>query len=308
MGQSELRMGPIEWGLLLLLSIIWGGSFLLGKITVHELPPVTVAWLRVALAAASLALVLGATGGRFPRGITGWAPFLIMGLVNNALPFSLIFLGQHLGVGAGLASVLNATTPMFGGILGHLLTAEEKLRANRLAGVLIGIGGVVVLVGPSVLTGLGANLEGQLAVLAAAACYGLASVYARRFRGTPPLASACCQLVCSTLILTPVACILDRPWQVPMPSLQIVLALVVLALVCTSLAYVIFFTIIARAGSMNVMLVTLLVPLSAVVLAALLLGERLTAGQLLGGGIILLALVVIDGRALAALRHMRLAF
>ncbi len=292
---ANLVMGPAEWGLLVLLSVIWGASFLFGRIAVAEVPPLSVAFLRVAIAAVVLAVAIRVTGGEFPKSIAGWTPYLAMGLLNNVIPFSLIFWGQQ-EIGAGLASVLNATTPLFAAGLAHMLTSEEKVTALKLAGVLTGIAGVAVLVGPSALSGAGGHWLAEAAVLGAACSYGLAGVYGRRFRGTPALTSACCQLVCSSLILAPLVWLIDRPESLVLPGQQAVGAILGLAILCTSIAYVIFFTIIRRAGATNVMLVTLLIPPSAILLGALVLGEQMEASELVGSAIIGLALVIIDGR------------
>lgn len=295
------RMGFIEWALLISLSVIWGGSFLFGRMAVQEVPPLTVAWVRVMIAAAVLAGVVAIGRFGFPRGWAGWAPFFVMGAINNAIPFTLIFWGQQ-EIGAGLAAVLNATTPLFAAILAHVFTSDEKLTAHKLAGVLIGIAGVGVLVGPDALSGLGASLAAQLAVLGAALSYGFAGVWGRRFRGLPPLTSACSQLICSTIILAPLALLVDRTWALAWPSPTVQAAILALAVICTSLAYVIFFTIIKRAGGTNVMLVTLLIPPSAILLGALVLGESLSLGELAGSIVIAVALVVIDGRILGFFR------
>lgn len=294
------RLGFTEWALLLSLSIIWGGSFLFGRIAVQEVPPITVAWVRVVIAAAVLAVVVALLRLGLPKSWAEWRPFFVMGAINNAIPFTLIFWGQQ-EIGAGLAAVLNATTPLFAGVLGHVFTTDERMSGHKLAGVLIGIAGVAVLVGPDAVAGLGQNLWAQIAVLGAAFSYGLAGLWGRRFRGLPPLTSACSQLVCSSIILAPLALFLDGAASLPWPSLEVQGAILALAVICTSLAYVIFFTIIKRAGGTTVMLVTLLIPPSAILLGVLVLGETLTMGEIAGSLIIGLALLVIDGRVLRLL-------
>jgi drug/metabolite transporter (DMT)-like permease len=223
-----------------------------------------------------------------------------MGIINNVVPFSLIFWAQQ-EIGAGLAAVLNATTPLFTLILAHLLTRDEPLKPNALAGILLGMAGVAILVGPAGLHSFGAPVLPQLAVLGAAFSYGLAGIWGRRLRGYPALTSACCQLTGSSLVLLPAMLLLDRPWTLPMPSQTVIAAMIALALVCTALAYVIFFTIVKRAGATNVMLVTLLIPPSAIGLGAIVLGETLDAREIAGAAVILVGLLIIDGRALRAL-------
>ena len=299
---SQLRMGLTEWGLLLFLSVLWGGSFFFGKVAVKELAPFTIVLCRVAIGAAILALAVQSSGLKFPAGLKAWAPFLVMGLVNNVIPFSLIFWGQQ-EIGSGLASVLNAATPLSGAIVAHVLTKDEKLRSNRLLGVLLGIAGVAVLVGPTGLQMTWGPLLGAAAVLAATVSYGLAAVWGKRFRDVPALTSACCQLTASTLIMTPLVLVIDQPWQRPFPGPQTILAVLSLAVLSTALAYVIFFTILRRAGASNVMLVTLLVPFTATALGMLFLGEAVHWSDITGAALVGLSLLIIDGRLFAAFRR-----
>lgn len=289
------RLDALAWSLLLVLSILWGGSFLFGRIAVAELPPMTVAWVRVALAAAALLAGLLVAGQSIAPAFPRWRDFLVMGLVNNVIPFSLIFWGQT-EIGAGLAAVLNATTPLFAAVIAHFATSDERLTGNRIAGLLIGIAGVLVLVGPEVWSGLGQSVWAQLAVLGAALSYGFAGLWGRRFRSFPPALSALSQLSASTLLLLPLVLIFERPLGLAMPSPTVVASVAALAVLSTALAYIVFFRILARAGGSNVMLVTLMIPPSAILLGWLVLGENLSAGQLLGAAIIGLALIVIDGR------------
>jgi drug/metabolite transporter (DMT)-like permease len=294
------RLGATEWGLLLVLSLLWGGSYLFGRMAVAELPPMTVAWLRVAIAAAVLLIGLAIAGQAVGPALLKWREFLVMGLVNNVIPFSLILWGQT-AIGAGLAAVLNATTPLFAAIIAHLGTADEKLTGNRLAGLLIGIAGVAILVGPEAMAGMGSNVWALLAVLGAALSYGFAGFWGRRFRGLPPALSALSQLSASTLLLLPLILIFDRPLDLTMPSAKVATAILALAVLSTALAYIVFFRILVRAGGSNVMLVTLMIPPSAMLLGWLVLGETLTAGELAGAAVIGLALLAIDGRLLPRL-------
>jgi drug/metabolite transporter (DMT)-like permease len=294
--EKNLRMGSSEWGLLILLSVIWGSSFLFGRIAVQELPPLTVAWARVLLAAIVLASAVAVLRHTLPTTWAAWVPFIVMGLMNNVIPFSLILWGQR-EIGAGLASILNATTPLFAGVIAHLLTDDDKLTANKTLGVFVGIAGVVILVGPTAMGNFGSHGMAELAVLAAAMSYGLSGWWGRRLRAYPAIVSACSQLICSSALLTLIVCVVDQPWLLPIPSMTAIGAVVGLAILCTAIAYIIFFTIIARAGSTNVMLVTLLIPPSAMVLGAIFLNERLAWDDVVGALIIGLALVIIDGRA-----------
>lgn len=304
-GPSAKRMGATEWFLLLALSVLWGAAFFFGKVAVGELPPLTVVLGRVSLGAAALIVLVHAFGGRMPRDLRVWRAFLAMGILNNVIPFSLIFWGQT-QIASGLASILNATTPLFAVVFAHMLTRDERLTPARFAGVATGIGGVVAMIGPQVLDGLGTGILAQAACLTASASYALSGIYGRRFQamGVPPMATAAGQVTCSTMLMLPIVMIVDRPWTLAMPSPATWGALVALALVCTALAYVIFFRILATAGATNLALVTFLIPVSAILLGTLLLGERLEVRHFAGMGLIALGLAAIDGRLPAALRNL----
>ncbi len=289
-------MGPGEWGLLLALSVVWGGSFLFAKIAVASLPPFTVVFGRVALGALALNLVVGVCRLRMPTSVREWAPLFGMGLLNNVIPFSLITWGQT-QIASGLASILAATTPLFTAVLAHYLTRDERLTPGRIVGVLAGLGGVILLIGPDLLGGLGSNVLARAAVLCAALFYGLAGIFGRRFRGAPPLVTAAGQVTASTLMLVPAVLLVDRPWTLPLPGAAALGALAALALLCTALGYVIYFRILAVAGATNLLLVTFLIPVSALALGGAVLDERLEPRQLGGMGIIALGLAAIDGRA-----------
>ncbi len=294
MTRIRLTMSATDWLLLVALSILWGGSFFFTKLVVLVLPPLTVAFGRVAIAAAILIVLARATGIALP-GRLSWRPYLVMGLLNNAIPFALIFWGQT-HIPSGLAAILNATTPLFTVLVAHWATADEKLTAARLAGVAAGLAGVIVMIGPDLLRDIGGNVLGQFAVLLAAVSYAFAGVYGRRFRGEPPLRVAAGQLVASSALLAPVAILLDRPWTLPPPGMATIAALVALAALSTALAYLIYFRILARAGATNVLLVTFLIPVSAILLGTLVLGEQLEPRHLVGMAAIGIGLAAIDGR------------
>ena len=291
----RLQMGAVEWGLLLLLSVIWGASFLFGRIAVQELPPMTLVLLRVALAAVAINLWLAWRGGY--RGERPWAGLAVLGLVNNVIPFGLIFLGQ-VEIGAALAAIVNALTPVWSMLFAHWATADERLSANRVGGVVISLAGVAVLIGTSALTGLSAAAWAQVAVLGATLSYGLATVWGRRFAALPPAETARGQLTMSTLLMVPIALVVDRPWTLSMPSGTVWVSVLLLAVVCTAFAYILYFTILQRAGAVNAALVTLLIPPSATLMGIVFLGETLAPHQFAGMGLILAGLVVIDGRLL----------
>jgi drug/metabolite transporter (DMT)-like permease len=289
-------MSAADWLLLVGLSLLWGGSFFFAKIAVLELPPLTVALGRVAIAAAILLALARATGVALPATLAAWRPYALMGLLNNVLPFTLLFWGQT-HIPSGLAAILNATTPLFTVLVAHVATADEKLNAARLAGLTAGLTGVTVMIGPDVLRDLGANVLAQLACLLAAISYAFAGVYGRRFRGEPALRVAAGQLTASSIILALPVALVDRPWMLSTPSGRAIAALVALAALSTALGYLIYFRILARAGATNVALVTFLIPVSAILLGTLVLGEQLAARHLVGMAAIALGLAAIDGRA-----------
>jgi drug/metabolite transporter (DMT)-like permease len=289
-------MGLAEWGLLLFLSVLWGGSFFFSKVALTELPPFTVVFARVTLAAATLALYLVLTGRGLPRGRV-WLSFLGMGLLNNIIPFSLIFWGQT-AIASGLASILNATTPIFTILVAQFLTTDERLTAGKFAGVVLGLAGVAVLMGGGVVATDTPALLGMAACLGAALSYGFAGAFGRRFRrlGVPPASVAFGQTAASTLMMAPIAALADAPWTLPMPSAVTIGALLGLAVLSTALAYIVFFRILSSGGATNASLVTLLIPVSAILLGSLVLGERLAANHFAGMALIALGLVAIDGR------------
>ncbi len=288
-------MGPVEWLLLVALSVLWGGSFFFAKVALAELPPFTVVLARVALAALALLLIVLASGQRLPRSPRLWGAFLVMGALNNLIPFSLIVWGQT-EIASGLASILNATTPLFAVVLAHVLTGNERLTPGRFLGVLAGLAGVAVMIGPGALAHLHGQVLAELAILGAAFSYALAGLYGRRFYATPPLVTALGQVGASTLMMLPLALLIDRPWSLSAPGLATLGALAGSALLSTALAYVIYFRILATAGATNLMLVTFLIPVSALILGTTILGELLSPGQLAGMALIGLGLAAIDGR------------
>lgn len=298
-------MGPREWAMLLALSVLWGGSFLFVGVAIKELPPLTLVTLRVSLAAVTLLAVLRIGGIALPREPRIWAALLVMSLLNNVVPFTLIAWGQS-HIASGVASIFNATTPLFGVLVAHLWTSDEKATPSRLAGVVVGFAGVTVMMGGAALRTAGVDLVAQSAILIASLCYAVSGVFGRRFTamGVAPLATAAGMLTLSSLLLLPVALVVDRPWTLPAPSAAAILSVAALALVSTAFAYLLYFRILAIAGATNLMLVTFLIPISAIVLGASVLGERLELKHFVGMALIGIGLAAIDGRLLAAMRRM----
>lgn len=299
---TTYRMKPLEWLLLILLSVVMGGAFFFSKVALAELRPFTVVLARVGLAAILLNVLVRVSGQRMPASREQWMKFLVMGLLNNLIPFSLIFYGQT-QITSSLASIMNATTPLWMVVLAHFLTRDERLTAQRLGGVLFGLVGIVVMIGPDALAGLGLNVLAQLAVLGAAASYALAAIFGKRFKGTPPLITATGQVTCTALVMLPIVLVIDHPWTATMPGIQTWGALIGLAVVSTTFSYIIYFRLLASIGATNLSLVAYLIPISALLLGVIILGEQLAPRHLLGMIVISLGLMTTDGRLFLVLKQ-----
>lgn len=288
-------MSASDWGQLLLLGGLWGGSFFFARIAVAEIPPLALVLYRVSIAALVLHLWLQLRGISFSPALARAGSFLCLALLNNVIPFSLIFTGQT-KIGAGLASVLYATTPLWTMLAANLLTADEKLSAAKLAGIGLGIAGAAVMIGPGLLSDLGGPTWAKLAVIGAAISYALAVVYAKRFKDIKPSVVATGQLTASTILMVPIVFLFYGPQDIVSSSLSIWMAVGVLAVFTTAFAFILYFNIIASAGATNASLVTLLVPASAIMLGTAFLGERLEPYEFAGLALIVSSLLVVDGR------------
>jgi drug/metabolite transporter (DMT)-like permease len=289
-------MNGTAWALLLALSILWGATFFFWKVLVEHLPPFTVVFGRVGIAACVLILVLAIRGETLPMTRAAWSRFLVMAALNNAIPFALIAYGE-IAIASGLASILNATTPVFTVLVAHALTDDEKLTPLRVLGVGLGVVGVVVLVWPDMLPGgLTGNVLGELACLLAAVTYAFAGVYGRRFSGMPAITAATGQLAAASLLMLPLVLIVDQPWQLPAPPMTTWAALIGTAVLSTAAGYPVYFRLLAVAGATNLLLVTFLLPISTLLLGALFLHEAITPPALTGMALIGAGLAAIDGR------------
>ena len=295
-------MNRAEWAVLVILALIWGAAFFCIKVAVTHVEPLTYVWLRLSIAAAALWGLLRWRGERLSLPLQVWGAILVLALLNNMIPFALFGWGQQ-RIASGLASILNATTPIWGVIAAHLWTRDERMTPTKIIGVLIGFAGVATMIGPDLLLG-GDSLLPQLACLAAAFCYAVAGVWARRFKalGVPPLKVAAAQLAVGAFAMAPLAMAVDQPWLDPWPPLEAWASIIALALFATALGYVLYFRLIASAGATNALLVTLLVPPTAILLGGLFFAEKLTGGQFGGLAFIALGLALIDGRLLALRR------
>ncbi len=292
-----------NWLLLLLLSVLWGGSYLFIGIAVKELPPLLIVFARVSIAAAVLLPLHFLLIGRLPRDPNTWLAVGGMGILNNVVPFTLIVYGQNY-ISAGLASVINATTPLFGALI-MAAAAVEALTARKVTGLIFGLLGVVILRGVG-LADFNQEAIAILAVLLASASYGVSSLWAKKMLvGIPPVTSATCQLICSSVTMGVLVYIFANPGQYLAVSAKTWVALAALAIVSTATAYLIFFRIIASAGASVVLLVTMLIPISAIFLGTLFLDEVLSFHEIAGAITIGFGLLIIDGRVVNWLRGSR---
>jgi len=279
------------------LSILWGGSFFFIEVLVKHLPPFTIVTARVGLAALALWGVVFALKIPIPKTREHWTALLIVGLINNALPFCLIVWGQT-QISSGLASIFNATTPFFTVLVAGALLADERITTPKLIGVLVGLLGTIVLIGPEAMQGMTGSMLGQLAVMGAAISYAFAGAFSRRFKrwGLSPLIVATGQVTMATLMLFPLMMIIDKPDFSSGLPLEAIGAILGLAIFSTVIAYILYFRLIASAGATNAALVTFLIPISAILLGVTILGESFTGLQAIGMGLIGLGLLIMDGR------------
>ena len=295
-------MQSADWGIIGLLSLLWGGAFYFIEIGLRGFPPNTLVFLRMALAVPPMLIALKIAGNRLPTDRKSWTQLFVLGVINAALPFILFFWGQT-KIESGLASVLNATTPLWGVITAHFLTRDEKATPARICGVLLGMAGIIVMVGSAALGGMSGSVLGQIACLLATLCYAFAAVYARSLSQSTmtPLVVATGQVITAAIIMLPVMLIVDQPWQLPTPGLDAWAGALALAIPSTAIAYIFYFRLIDRAGASNAMLVAFIMPVVAIILGVFALGESLQPRQIAGTALIICGLLAIDGRVFRAL-------
>ena len=300
------QMNGRDWLILGSLALIWGGAFFFIGVAVRHVPPLTYVALRLGIAAGAMWLFLRWKGQALGLPRSAWGSMLALAFLNNALPFTLFGWGQT-HIPSGLASILNATTPIWGVVVAHFLTHDERMTSRKIAGVLLGFGGVATMIGPALLANIGTSGIAQLACVTASLSYALAAVWARRFRrqGISPLSVTTGQLTAGALMMLPMSMFIDRPWTHAFPPLTGWAAIAALALFCTAFGYVLYFRLIETSGATNALLVTLLVPPVAILLGALFLNETLAPQDFLGLGLIALGLAAIDGRLLSLLSKRR---
>jgi len=294
------RMGASEWGYLLTLAAAWGGIFLFNRFALAGFPPLTAVFLRVGIAAPILVVLVYLRGERLPRSWSLWGAFAVMGFLNNALPFTLFVWAQQT-IASGLASIINATTPFFAVLLAHALTSDERMSGAKIAGVLLGIAGVIAVIGPETLGGLGLNAVAEIVLLLAPISYACAGIWGRRFRTLTPAVAAAGMVVSSSALMLPLALWHDRPWTLS-PGAFSWVAVAAQAAIGTALAYWLYFRILRTAGATNLLLVTFLMPPMALALGAIFAGEHFAWTAFAGLALIFLGLAAIDGRLLAVFR------
>ena len=285
--------------MLLLLAAVWGGSFFFGEVALSEVRPLTITLHRVVWAVPILAVIVLLNGIAFPRSPSVWGAYLVMGALNNAIPFSLIFWGQT-QIESGLASILNGTTAMFAAVVAGILLVDEPLTAKKITGAALGLAGVAYIMGPSALTNFNPSNLAQLAILGATLSYSFAGVWGKTaLTGQPPLMNALGMLVGSTVLMMPIVLVFDGPPNLEL-STNVWGALLGMAALSTAMAYVLYFAILVRVGTANLLLVTLLIPLFAIGLGFVFLGEIMGTDAWIGFAIIVLGFVVTDGRLFLA--------
>lgn len=294
------KLDGTGWLLIGILSILWGGAFFLIEVGLRSYPPITLVFMRLVLAVPPMWIAMRLMGQRLPSEARVWGLLAVVGALNCALPFILFFWGQQY-LDSGYASILNATTPLWGVITAHFLTSDEKATPARILGVLIGMAGIVVMVGPEAMKGLSNNLLAQIACIISTIFYNFAAIYGRRLSQTEltPMAVATGQTMMAALMMVPVVVLVDQPWTMATPRLDSTLAGLTLALFSTALAYTLYFRLIDRSGASNAQLVAFLMPILAVILGIAFLGESLSGGQIVGAALIAIGLAILDGRLVA---------
>jgi drug/metabolite transporter (DMT)-like permease len=290
MENSSLKMGFGEWMLLLFLALLWGSSFLLMKVAVQELPVFTVVFGRIGIAALVMTIYVYLQGLSMPTSLKDWGQLFLLGFLRAGLPISL-FVWAGTQIDSSISGILNSTTPLFTVLVAHFLTQDEKMTVGKFVAVLTGMIGVVFLIGPNALQGLGSNVLGQIAVLGATLSYGFAGVYGRRFKHMPVSVSTAGLLIGSTIMILPIALILDQPWLLR-PSLVATGAVAALAIFNTGIAFMVWLTLVLKVGANNTAQVTFIIPVIALLLGFIILQETIGWNALVGLGFILLGLAI----------------
>ena len=286
----------MSWAVLVSLGAIWGASYLFIKVGGAEIPAFTFVAGRALISATALLVVLRARRESLPRRLAGWLPLLVLGLLNGAIPYTLITLAET-QITSGMAAILTAAVPLFTVLLAHYWARDERLTGAKTIGIAVGFVGVTVLLWPEIGKGLQLQLWGQLAVVAAAASYAVATLVARRYlHGVSHVVAAAGQLTSAALYMAPLSLAFDSPWALR-PSLPAFLSLVVLSLVGTALAYVLYYWLIEHTGATRTAMVTYLIPVTGLFWGALLLDETITPEAVVGLALIIIGIGFVNRQA-----------
>jgi drug/metabolite transporter (DMT)-like permease len=280
-----------DLALLLVLAVLWGGSYTFIKIGIETIPPVSLIAARTLIAGAALLIVIRLRGLHLPRDARNWRLFMGQACLNSVMPFTLIAWAER-SVDAGLATILSSTSPIFVVLLSTLLVRSERLRGLKLAGIAAGLAGTILIVGVQAMSGFGEHLVAQLALVAASLCYGGAALFGRNFKGLDPIMPAAGSLICGAVVLVPLGLAIDRPWTLS-PSAESIQALIALSLVSTALAFIIYFRLIARLGSVATTSVAYLRVPTGVAIGIVFLGERLSVTAWAGLGLVVVGVVAM---------------
>lgn len=289
-------MGATEYGLIVLQSMLWGSTFFFVALVGPGMEPMTMSVVRLIPAVAILLIVVAAFGLRQPASLRDWGLFTVLAAFNNVIPFLLITYAQR-EVTGGIAAVFNATAPLFSLMFAALILPNEPLSWRRLAGIVIGIAGVAVLIGAAEAA---SSLSAKVMLLAAASCYAIANVVTRLYFSNiyPPFVVASAQMSASLVLATALALAIEQPWTLPTPAIGTIGLVMVMGVLGSAFASLCHFTVLKRAGPTNALLVTIILPMTPIVLGTLFLGDHFTLRDGIGAAIIAASLIVIDGRLL----------
>jgi drug/metabolite transporter (DMT)-like permease len=295
---TSVRLGAPEWGLIALQSMLWGSAFFWIAFARQDLPPITITALRLIPAVAILLLVLAWKRLRLPADLRTWGHLIGFAAFNNVIPFILIIYAQR-EVTTGMSAVFNATAPLFTLLLAQYLLVGEAMSWRKVIGIITGVSGVGLIAGPALTGASNVSASSYVMLLAAPLCYAIATIYARHFLiHIQPFVLATAQMIASLVFAAPLALAVEHPWTLAMPRPSAIGAILAMGIFGSALASLCHFTVLRRAGATNAMLVTLLLPVTPLILGSAFLGEIMSDRDMIGAAVIALALLIIDGRLL----------
>lgn len=284
----------IELSLLALLSFLWGSSFTLIKVALETVPPATIVAGRLAIGTVLLMLLVKARRIEIPTAPAIWGAFFVQGVLQSALPFTLISWGEKY-IDSGLAGLLNSTPPLFAFLITFFVLREGGATLRKFIGIATGFAGVVVTLGPEALTGSSNSVLGQLAVTGASLSYAFAAIYARRFSGQSTLLTAACSMMMAAILMLPISLYFDSPWALS-PSSDAIWSIVALGVFSTALAMIIYFRLVRTLGALGVTSGSYLRAGFSVFLGVLLLNEEMSLSLLIGLVLIFLGVAIVTGQ------------